>query len=92
VVHFFHEAIWNGVPYYGRMIQGRMADALAAKPYERHATHTSRNRHLRERGIAAPVEACPENEEAHRVISDLPSPLPLVTPPNDIHSQSNVWL
>ena len=74
----------------GRMIEGGMADALTAKPYAGDANHTSRNRHLRERGIALPVEACPENEEAHRVISDLPSPLPLVTLPNDIHFQSNV--
>ena len=81
MVHFFHETTWSGVPYRGRMIEGRMADALAAEPYAQ--------RHLRERGIAAPVEACPENEEAHRVISDLPSPLPLVTPPNDIQTQPN---
>ena len=61
---------WSGVPDRGRMIEGRMADALTAKPYAGDANHTSRNRHLRERGIALPVEACPENEETHRVISD----------------------
>ena len=46
--------------------------------------------HLRERGIAASVKAGAENEEAHRVISELPSPLPLVTPLNDIHTQPTV--
>jgi hypothetical protein len=85
VVHFFHETTWSGVPYRGQMIGGRMGEALAAEPYAHHATHTARIGYLRERGDAAPVEACPENEEAHRVISDLPSPLP-----SNIQTQPNV--
>jgi O-antigen biosynthesis protein len=65
--------------YHWRMVAGSLADQPDAKPYARHAARRALNSHLRERGIAARAEACPENAESHRVIYELPAPLPTVT-------------
>ncbi len=62
------------VLYHGRMVSGRAAE----KPY---ATETARRAiadHLQREGIAGRAEACPGNIELHRVIYDLPDPVPRV--------------
>jgi GT2 family glycosyltransferase len=65
--------------YHWRMVAGSLADQPDAKPYARHAARRALNSHLRERGIAARAEACPENDESHRVIYELPEPVRRVT-------------
>ena len=65
--------------YRWRMLEGSLADAPDAKPYARHAARHALNSHLQARRIAARAEACPENQESHRVIYDVPNPLPPVT-------------
>ncbi|MGI8430867.1 MAG: glycosyltransferase [Chthoniobacterales bacterium] len=65
--------------YHWRMIVGSLADQPDAKPYARHAARRALNSYLRECGIAAQAEACPENAESHRVIYELPVPFPSVT-------------
>lgn len=65
--------------YHWRMIEGSLADQPDAKPYARHAARRALNSYLEARGIAARAEACPQNAESHRVVYQLPSPLPKVT-------------
>ncbi len=65
--------------YHWRMIEGSLADEPDAKPYARHAARRALNSHLRERGIAAHAEACPQNAESHRVVYQRPNPLPKVS-------------
>jgi hypothetical protein len=60
------------------MVEGSLADEPDAKPYARHAARHALNSYLRERGIAAEAEACPENPESHRVIYKPPKPFPSV--------------
>jgi GT2 family glycosyltransferase len=76
--------------YRWRMIEGSLADEPDAKPYARHAARRALNSYLRERGIAARAEACPENAESHRVIYEMPSPSPSVTIVFD--GRENEWL
>ncbi len=65
--------------YHWRMVTGSLADQPDAKPHARHAARRALNSHLQARGIAARAEACPENEESHRIIYELPTPAPTVT-------------
>ena len=65
--------------YHWRMVGGSLADQPDAKPYARHAARRALNSYLRARGIAAHAEACPQNAESHRVVYQLPNPLPKVT-------------
>lgn len=65
--------------YHWRMVEGSLADEPDAKPYARHAARRALNSYLAERGIAARAEACPQNAESHRVVYELPSPLPRVS-------------
>ena len=64
--------------YHWRMVEGSLADEPDAKPYARHAARHALNSYLRERGIGAEAEACPENSESHRVIYNAPKPFPSV--------------
>ena len=61
------------------MIKGSLTDQPDAKPYARHAARRALNSYLKERGIAAHAEACPQNAESHRVIYQLPNPPPMVS-------------
>ncbi len=65
--------------YHWRMVTGSLADQPDAKPQARHAARRALNSHLQARGIAARAEACPENEESHRIIYEMPVPAPRVT-------------
>ena len=65
--------------YHWRMIEGSLADQPDAKPYARHAARRALNSYLEGRGIAAQAEACPQNAESHRVVYQLPDPLPKVS-------------
>ncbi|MBA3606961.1 MAG: glycosyltransferase [Chthoniobacterales bacterium] len=65
--------------YHWRMVTGSLADQPDAKPHARHAARRALNSHLQARGIPARAEACPENEESHRIIYELPTPAPTVT-------------
>jgi len=65
--------------YHWRMVAGSLADQPDAKPYARHAARRALNSYLRECGIAAQAGACPENDESHRVIYELPVSAPAVT-------------
>ncbi|MEO5718442.1 MAG: glycosyltransferase, partial [Chthoniobacterales bacterium] len=65
--------------YHWRMIEGSLADRPDAKPHARHAARRALNSHLQARGMAARAEACPENEESHRIVYELPRPAPRVT-------------
>ena len=65
--------------YHWRMVAGSLADQPDAKPHARHAARRALNSHLQARGIAARAEACPENEESHRIIYEPPNPAPSVT-------------
>lgn len=64
--------------YHWRMAPGSLADQPDAKPEARHAARRALNSYLREQGIAAEAVACPENAESHRVIYELPKPVPRV--------------
>ncbi len=59
--------------YHWRMVKGSLADEPDAKPYARHAARRALNSFLAERGIDARAEACPENDESHRVIYAQPA-------------------
>ena len=65
--------------YHWRMVTGSLADRPDAKPHARHAARRALNSHLQARGIAARAEACPENAESHRIVYELPVPVPQVT-------------
>ena len=65
--------------YHWRMVRGSLAEQPDAKPYARHAARRALNSYLHARGIAAHAEACPQNAESHRVVYQLPNPLPKVT-------------
>lgn len=65
--------------YHWRMVEGSLAEQPDAKPHARHSARRALRSHLKARGIAARVEACPENEESHRIIYELPVPAPWVT-------------
>ena len=61
------------------MVEGSLAEQPDAKPYARHAARRALNSYLSARGISAHAEACPQNAESHRVVYQLPNPLPKVT-------------
>lgn len=65
--------------YHWRSAPGSVADKPEAKPYAKEAARSALTDHLQREKVAARVEACPENPEAHRVIYGLPDPVPLVT-------------
>ena len=65
--------------YHWRMVAGSLAEQPDAKPYARHAARRALNSYLHARGIAGQAVACPENNESHRVIYELPIPAPTVT-------------
>lgn len=67
------------VLYHWRMTPGSVADAPAAKPYAREAARRALADHLERRGIDGAVEACPENDEAHRVVYSLGESAPCVS-------------
>jgi GT2 family glycosyltransferase len=64
--------------YHWRMVEGSLAEKPDAKPYARQAARRALNSFLQERGILARAEACPENDESHRVIYETPRPFPRV--------------
>jgi O-antigen biosynthesis protein len=65
--------------YHWRMVEGSLAAVADAKPYAKEAARRAIADHLRRRGIAAQVVACPENIESHRTIYELAKPEPLVS-------------
>lgn len=67
------------VLYHWRMLEGSVAAVADAKPYAPDAARRAIADHLKHRGIAGRVEACPENREWHRVVYDLSQPPPLVS-------------
>ncbi len=67
------------VLYHWRMVSGSLAAVPDAKPYAKDAARRALTDHLQRSGIAGRAEACPENQESHRVIYDLPEPAPLVS-------------
>ncbi len=77
-----HHAQIRHIPrvlYHWRMVEGSVAAAAAAKPYAPEAARRAIANHLLRTNVAGQVVACPENLEWHRVIYDLPDPLPLVS-------------
>lgn len=65
--------------YHWRMAAGSLAAVADAKPYAREAARRAIGDYLSRRAIAGSVEACPENNESHRVRYDVPEKLPLVS-------------
>ncbi len=65
--------------YHWRKAAGSLAAFPHAKPYAREAARRAIAEHLARRHIAGRVEACPENAESHRVIYEVPDPLPPVS-------------
>ncbi|HEY3660834.1 MAG TPA: glycosyltransferase family 2 protein [Candidatus Udaeobacter sp.] len=67
------------VLYHWRMAEGSAAATAEAKPYAAEAARRAIADHLQRKKINGVVVPCPENREWHRVIYDLPAPLPLVS-------------
>ena len=67
------------VLYHWRMAEGSAAATAEAKPYAAEAARRAIADHLQRKKIDGVVVPCPENREWHRVIYDLPAPLPLVS-------------
>ena len=65
--------------YHWRMISGSLAAAVDAKPYARKAARRAIADHARRLDMPGTVTACPENNESHRFIHELPRPAPLVS-------------
>jgi glycosyltransferase involved in cell wall biosynthesis/GT2 family glycosyltransferase len=65
--------------YHWRAVKGSLAAVADAKPYAKEAARRAIADHLKRRGVAARVEACPENIESHRVVYELPQPRPSVS-------------
>lgn len=65
--------------YHWRAAPGSVAHSAGAKPYAKQAARRAITDHLQRRAIAGQVVACPENDEVHRVIYEIPDPAPLVT-------------
>lgn len=65
--------------YHWRAVAGSLAAVVDAKPYAKEAARRAISDHLKRRGVDARVEACPENDESHRVIYELPPVLPQVS-------------
>jgi glycosyltransferase involved in cell wall biosynthesis len=65
--------------YHWRMVPGSIAAARDAKPYAKEAARRGLSDHLRRRGIAGRVEPCPESDDSHRVIYEVPKSEPLVS-------------
>lgn len=67
------------VLYHWRMVPGSVAAAENAKPYAKEAARRALADHLSRRGIAGRVDPCPESDDSHRVIYDVPKPEPPVS-------------
>ena len=67
------------VLYHWRAAPGSLAELPDAKPYAREAARRALHDHLIRAKKSGRVEPCPENNESHRIIYDLPEPLPLVS-------------
>jgi glycosyltransferase involved in cell wall biosynthesis len=67
------------VLYHWRMVGGSLAAVPDAKPYAREAARRAIAGSLARRRSEGRVEACPENNESHRVVHPLPERLPLVS-------------
>lgn len=67
------------VLYHWRMVGGSLAAVPDAKPYAREAARRAIAGSLERRRSEGRVEACPENNESHRVVHPLPERLPLVS-------------
>ncbi len=67
------------VLYHWRMVPGSVADSREAKPYAREAARRALSDHLARRKIAGRVVPCPQSDDSHRVIFDLPPELPSVS-------------
>ena len=65
--------------YHWRAVAGSLAAVVDAKPYAKEAARRAIADHLKRRGIAARVEACPESPESHRVVYELPAAPPTVS-------------
>ncbi|HEY2801200.1 MAG TPA: glycosyltransferase family 2 protein [Chthoniobacterales bacterium] len=65
--------------YHWRSAPGSVAATPAAKPYAKETARRALTNHLQRKNVAARVEACPENPEAHRVVYAVSEPAPLVT-------------
>lgn len=67
------------VLYHWRKAEGSVAGDAKAKPYAKEAARRALADHLRRRGLAGRVEACPQNAESHRAIYEIAEPQPLVS-------------
>ncbi len=67
------------VLYHWRMVGGSLAAAPDAKPYAREAARRAIAESQERRGRAGRVTACPENNESHRFVYEVPKPAPLVS-------------
>lgn len=67
------------VLYHWRMIEGSVAQDAEAKLYARGAARRAIADFLQRNRISGSVTACAQNAEWHRVIYELPEPLPLVS-------------
>jgi glycosyltransferase involved in cell wall biosynthesis len=65
--------------YHWRAVAGSLAAVADAKPYAKEAARRAIGDHLRRQKIAGRVEPCPENIESHRVVYEVPEPLPKVS-------------
>src|SRR6266446_1951618 len=65
--------------YHWRMAEGSLAAIPDAKPYAKEAARRAIADSLKRRGVKACVVPCPENPESHRVIYEMPDPVPLVS-------------
>ena len=65
--------------YHWRMIGGSLAAVVDAKPYAREAARRAISDHAKRLGMPGTVTACPENNESHRFIHEIPRPAPLVS-------------
>ena len=65
--------------YHWRTAEGSLAGVVDAKPYARDAARRALADHLHRSEIMGRVEACPENNESHRVIYEIIGEQPLVS-------------
>jgi GT2 family glycosyltransferase len=65
--------------YHWRMVPGSVATSGKEKPYAKDAARRAIADHLVRSGVEGRVEPCPESDDSHRVIYEVPKPEPLVS-------------
>lgn len=65
--------------YHWRMVPGSVATSGKEKPYAKDAARRAIADHLARQGVAGRVEPCPQSDDSHRVIYEVPEPEPLVS-------------